>query len=204
VRLRAIGAVLGAFLPVLTEAQTAWVGEPDIQQQLAARQVAVQAALDGDGARMRLHAAVRINATPEVIWRVLTDCEHAPTFIPGLKRCTRIHLEPDGTWETVEQEFKYSWLMPAVTSVFRADYTRPRRIDFRRISGDLKDEVGTWLLEEAPQMGATAPTTTVEYDLYVDPGFWVPRMFVRHSLRAELPAALTALRTRAESTAAQH
>jgi uncharacterized protein YndB with AHSA1/START domain len=153
---------------------------------------------------MRLHAAVRINAAPDVIWRVLTDCEHAATFIPGLKRCTRIHAAPDGSWETFEQEIEYSWLMPAVTAVFRVDYKPPLRIDFRRISGDLKDEVGTWLLAAAPQNAAGGPATTVEYEVYVDPGFWVPRVFLRHSLRSELPAALAALRARAQSKAAEH
>jgi uncharacterized protein YndB with AHSA1/START domain len=203
VRLRAIVAVLGALLPTLTWAQTAWVDDPDVKHKLAAGEVAVRVALDGDQSHMRLHAAVRINATPDVVWRVLTDCAHAPSFIPGLKRCTRIQVAPDGSWETVEQEIKYSWLMPAVTSVFRADYKRPRRIDFRRISGDLKDEVGTWLLEDAPQSGAAGPATTVEYEVYVDPGFWVPRVCQRYLLRSELPAALTALRARAESMAAK-
>jgi hypothetical protein len=44
----------------------------------------------------------------------------------------------------------------------------------------------------------------VEYQLHVDPGFWIPRVLVRHSLRTELPAALAAVRTRAESTAGGH
>ncbi|MDB6088353.1 MAG: cyclase/dehydrase [Gammaproteobacteria bacterium] len=202
---RAIGTVLGTFLPILTWGQSTWVGDPAVQQQLATGEVAVGVPLQTDQSRMHLRAAVRINASPEVIWRVLTDCEHAATFIPGVKRCTRVGSAADGSWEVIEQEVKYSWLMPAITAVFRAEYQRPRRIVFRRISGDLKDEEGTWLLEEAPQdaaASAVAHATIVEYELYVDPGFWVPRVLVRHSLRSELPAALAALRTRAESSEA--
>jgi carbon monoxide dehydrogenase subunit G len=206
VRLRAIGAVLGALLPIATWAQAAWVEDPTVREQLAAGQVAIRVALDSEGAGGRVHAAVRIKANPEVIWGVLTDCEHAASFIPGLKRCTRIDSAPDGAWAVFEQEVKYSWLMPPVTAVFRAEYKRPQRIDFRRISGDLKDEKGTWVLAEtAPgAAAAAAQTTIVEYELYVDPGFWVPRVLLRHSLRSELPAALSALRTRAEGLAAEH
>ena len=56
-------------------------------------------------------------------------------------------------------------------------------------------DLGTWLLD------ATRGTTTiVEYQLHVEPGFWIPRVLVRHSLRTELPAALTAIRARVEGT----
>ncbi|HEX4674884.1 MAG TPA: SRPBCC family protein, partial [Steroidobacteraceae bacterium] len=75
---------------------------------------------------------------------------------------------------------------------------RPRRIDFKGISGDLKDEKGSWQLEKEEH--SAADTMTVEYELRVEPGFWIPRVLVRHSLRTELPAALAAVRTRAENT----
>jgi hypothetical protein len=160
---------------------------------------------------MRVHAAVRIHASPEVIWGVLTDCDHAATFIPGVKRCHRVQSAPDGSWEIIEQEAKYSWLMPSVTCVLRADYKSPQRIDFKRVSGDLKEEEGDWVLEPERHEGESAAATRasvspeatiVEYDLSVDPGFWIPKVLVRHSLRTELPAALAAVRTRSESRAA--
>jgi len=185
------------LLPVATQAEAGWVQEPTVQQQLAAGQVAVRMLFDGNQSRMQVLAAVKVNATPETIWRVLTDCEHAANFIPGVKRCRRVQSAPDDSWEIVEQEAKYSWFMPAVTTMIRAEYQRPRRIDFKRISGDLKQEDGNWVLASAADAA-----TIVEYELYVDPGFWIPRVLLRHSLRAELPAALTAVRERAESTVA--
>jgi hypothetical protein len=205
------------LVPVATQAEAAWVADQTVQQQLAARQVAVQILFDGDQSRMWVRAAVRINAGAETIWGVLTDCDHAASFIPGVKRCRRVESAPDDSWEIIEHQVKYSWLMPAVTTVIRADYERPQRIDFKRISGDLKQEEGAWVLEPATAaaQGATAAdapaassdppadqATTVEYELYVDPGFWIPRVLLRHSLRSELPAALTALRERAEGNVA--
>ena len=203
VKYSGIGAVLGVLLPIATWAQGSWVDDQTVQQQLAAGQVAVRIVFDGDESRMRVSAAVRIKASPEAIWSVLTDCDHAASFIPGVKRCRRVKSAPDGTWEVIEQESKYSWLMPSVTTVVQADYRRPQRIDFRRVSGDLKDEDGTWLLEADSRQRAPGNTTLVEYELHVDPGFWIPRVLLRHSLLSELPAALTALRDRAEQTGQQ-
>jgi Polyketide cyclase / dehydrase and lipid transport len=197
VKHRVIGGVLGALLPIASWGQGSWIDDQTVQRQLADGQVAVHVAFDGDGSRVLVNAAVRIKASPEVIWGVLTDCAHAASFIPGVKSCRRVQAAPDGSWEIIEQESKYSWLMPSVTTVVHADYKRPQRIDFNRVSGDLKDEQGTWLLENGAHRPSDA--VTVEYELHVDPGFWVPRVLVRHSLRTELPAALAAMRARAES-----
>ncbi len=194
-----IGAVIGAFLlPVVTGAQSSWLDDPGVQSRLSAGEVVVRAALDGQEIRGRIVAAIRITARPEAIWNVMTDCERALEFIPGLKRCRRIQAASDGTWELIEREVKYSWLMPTVRNVLRADYQRLRRIDFKRVSGDLNDEEGTWLLEAAPDGSATI----VEYQWYVDPGFWMPRVLVQRSLVTNLRAAMKALRTRVEAVEA--
>jgi len=142
---------------------------------------------------------VRIGAQPEAIWRVMTDCRQASAFVPGLKYCRRIGGAADGRWEDIEQEVRYSWLLPSVRYVFRAEYDRPHRIQFRRISGDLKDEEGTWLLTPLPD----GPTTLVQYEVYVDPGFWIPQVLVSRSLRKDLPAALAGLRDRVQNAAAR-
>jgi uncharacterized protein YndB with AHSA1/START domain len=192
--------LLGTLLPVATwAAQTSWVDDRTVQQELANGQVAVRIVFEGDGSRMQVRAAVRINATPETVWQVLTDCDHAASFIPAVKRCRRIRSAPDNSWEIIEQEAKYSWLMPPITCVFRTDYQPPGHIHFKRIAGDLKEEEGDWVLIDPT---ARKPTL-VEYDLDVDPGFWIPHVLARHSLRTVLPAALKAVRMRAESVATQ-
>jgi len=207
VNFSAIGTILALLLPGAAQAETSWVQDPTVQQQLSDRQVAVRVEFDGDQSRIHVRAAVRINAGPESIWHVLTDCDHAASFIPGVKRCHRLEMAPDDSWVIVEQEAKYSWLMPAVKCIIRADYKRPRRIEFKRLSGDLQEEEGVWMLEptNTPVSDATStPVTTVVYDLYVDPGFWIPRVLLRHSLRSELPEAFNALRARVENTVGSH
>jgi uncharacterized protein YndB with AHSA1/START domain len=176
--------------------QAAWTTEPGIQTRLAAGEVVVQTTTATDPSRPRgwIRAAVRIGAQPEAVWEVMTDCRQAAAFVPGLKRCRRIGGAANGRWEDIEQEVRYSWLLPSVRYVFRAEYDRPHRIDFHRLSGDLKEEEGEWSLTRT----ADGRSTDVEYELYLDPGFWIPQVLVTRSLRKDLPAALGGLRERVE------
>ena len=192
--------VLALLEPATASAQSAWVVDPAIQQRLAAGEVVVAtSAIDPAHPRGRIRAAVRIPAPPDAIWRIVTDCREALSFVPGLRQCRRIDGAADGSWQDVEHEMRYSWLLPTVRYVFRADYDRPRRIDFHRISGDLKQEEGTWLFTPT----ADGAGTVVEYEVYVDPGFWIPQALIAHSLRRDIPAVLTALRTCVERDGGQ-
>jgi uncharacterized protein YndB with AHSA1/START domain len=192
-------AVLG-LTAAQARAQAAWTQEPGVRERLDAGEVVVTtpSGVDAKHPHGEVRAAVLIRAEPEAVWRVMTDCAQALTFVPGLKKCRTLQTAADGAWADVEQEVRYSWLLPVVHYVFRADYDRPHRIDFHRISGDLKEQRGSWVLSTAAGGGATL----VEYEVYVDPGFWVPQFLVTRSLRRDLPAALAGLRTHVERTGA--
>jgi len=185
--------------PLPLAAQSGWLASPELQRRLASGEVVVatSSAVDPGHPHGWVRAAVRIQAPPEAIWSVMTDCRQTPAFVPGLKVCRSVAAAPDGSWEDIEHEVRYSWLLPTVRYVFRATYARPHRIDFHRISGDLKEEEGTWQL--IASVGDAA--TIVEYEVYVDPGFWIPQVLVARSLRKDLPAALTGLRDRVQQLA---
>jgi coenzyme Q-binding protein COQ10 len=189
-----ICAVLALTQPAALSAQSVWLLEPAVQQRLAVGEVVVETgdAIDPAAPRGRVRAAVRIPAPAEAVWSVMTDCAEAPHYVPGLKHCRRIDGAPDGRWEDIEHEVRYSWLLPSVRYVFRAQYERPHRVDFHRISGDLKEESGTWLLTETRDGTATV----VEYDVYLDPGFWIPQFLVARMLRKDVPEVLSGLRER--------
>lgn len=182
--------------PLAALSQTAWTADPDVQRRLAIGEVVVQSATTADPEHPRgwVRAAVLIRARPEAVWAVMTDCRQTLEFVPGLRRCRRVDGAADGHWEDIEQEVRYAWFLPAVRYVLRADYDRPHRIDFHRISGDLKQEEGSWVLTATPDGAGTV----VDYEMYLDPGFWIPRALVNRSLRKDLPAALAGLRERVE------
>lgn len=193
------GALAALFACAVASAQPEWVKDPTVQQRLARGEVVVETA--GTGAadpghpRGRVRAAVLVRARPEAIWSVMTDCAQIKSFVPGVRLCRRVDGATNGRWEDFEQEIRYSWYLPTVRYTFRADYDRPRRIDFHRISGDLKEEEGSWVL--APTVDGAA--TVVEYEVYLDPGFWIPHGLVIRALRKDLPAALSGLREHVES-----
>jgi uncharacterized protein YndB with AHSA1/START domain len=186
----------GALQALALAEPPGWLSEPATQRRLAAGEVVVQsaAAVDPEHPRGQVRAAVRIRAPAEAVWQVVTDCTQALSYVPGLRRCRRIDAAADGGWADIEHEVRYSWLLLPVDYVFRAQYQRPHHIDFRRVSGDLKEEQGAWSLIES----ADGAETVVEYEVYLDPGFWIPHFLVTRSLRRDLPAALSGLRARAE------
>jgi hypothetical protein len=189
---------LTLLMPVLASAQSGWAADPQVRQRLASGEVVVAAATPGAEPEHQhgfIQAAVRIAASPEAIWKVLTDCRQAVAYVPGLRDCRRVDGAPDGSWQDIEHVVHYSWLLPTVRYVFRAQYQPPHRIDFHRVSGDLKEEKGTWLLVPSTDGAATV----VQYEVYVEPGFWVPQFLVHRSLRKDLPAALNGLRQRVEA-----
>ncbi|MBX9672768.1 MAG: SRPBCC family protein [Candidatus Obscuribacterales bacterium] len=86
-------------------------------------------------------------------------------------------------------------LMPTMSYTVESKYDhsdKGGKIEFRRISGSLKDFKGTW--EVCPADGGTK--TALTYSMYVDPGFFIPQWVVRESVKVELPRTLQALRTR--------
>jgi hypothetical protein len=64
-------------------------------------------------------------------------------------------------------------------------------------AGNAKNEVATWLL----QPSADTRSTTIEHRAQMRLGFFVPHAIVRHALKRQPPAALAALRERAEHPA---
>jgi len=138
-----------------------------------------------------VEAAILIDAAAEPIWKLINDCGQTPQFIPGLKSCRVLHQ--DGTGDLIEHRMQISRLLPEVKYVFRAEYQRNRRIDFKRTSGDLKEFEGSWVLES---VHGGKPQTLVVYSVFLDAGFLLPQWAMQLLLRQDLPGVLTALRNR--------
>jgi ribosome-associated toxin RatA of RatAB toxin-antitoxin module len=137
-----------------------------------------------------VEATILIDASAERIWQIMVNCSEIPTFVPGVKDCQV--LASGENWEIIRHDVKWMWLFPKLSYVFRARYQQNRQINFARIEGDLRDMRGSWRLTPLPNSGQTL----VRYRVFLDPGFWVPQWIVRNSLKRDLPAVLTALRTK--------
>jgi len=134
-----------------------------------------------------VRAAVLIDASPEAIWSVMTNCELAPEFVPHLKSCEVLDAGDD--WEIIEHKVKYYLLWPQQRYTFKADYHPFKKISFLRIKGDLKYLQGEWLLQDDVD-----GQIRVTYSVTIDPGRLVPKFMVRRALRKDLPKVMKAFR----------
>ena len=142
----------------------------------------------------RVQAVILIDGPAEPIWKIINDCQQTTEIIAGLKGC-RV-LKQDGAGELIEHRMQISRLLPEVKYIFRTEYQRYRRIDFKRRSGDLKEFEGSWVLERVDR---EKPQTLVIYSLFLDAGALLPQWAARMILRQDLPEILLSLRRRVSS-----
>lgn len=168
---------------------------PAENQRIAERQIVVRANLDASQRRGTVRAAVRIEAPPEIVFRMLTHCADALEYVPHLQKCEVRDQASDGSWVVVAQMIDFGWYAPRINWVFRSDVVPNRRISFRQVSGDFKANEGVWEFEPTDD-GAT---TLLLYQAFVDPPGFVPNWLARSTFRRELPQMLTGLRARCEA-----
>jgi uncharacterized membrane protein len=149
----------------------------------------------GKGAQVS--AAIDIELPAARVWPVMTDCERAPTYVPGLISCKVLQRDPDGDWDIREHISSPGWPLPDFRTVFRSTYELERRVRFSRIDGDLKRSEGEWLLvpRERGQSTRVIYSAELEYDT------WLPAFLLRDHLAAQMPRVLLALRKRCETAA---
>lgn len=152
-----------------------------------------------DRGTVTVDVATRIRAPKKVIFDILRECEIAPEFVPNVLACRLIDSVDDGDSELFVQTVKPAFFVPRFEHVFRLDYFPYERIEVHRVSGPIAEMDGAWwLLDYERENGAVL----LVHALRLRPGIPVPRIFVRATLRRDLPIVLDAVRERAEKLAA--
>jgi Polyketide cyclase / dehydrase and lipid transport len=154
--------------------------------------IEVAVSLDSGEQSGSASASVRIRASRDVVWSLITSCGEALRLVPGLMVCEVMETAADRSWQRIRQVMDYSWYMPRLSYVIRASYDPPSRVSIERVSGDLQTLRVSWVLQSDGNF------TIAHYALDLEPGFWVPHWIERAALRRDLPKMLRALRTRAE------
>lgn len=190
-----------ALLPPLLLCATRLAGaepEPDLgwidREAVAARTVFWQTERGERPQVVVIKLAIDVDAPPQAIWDVLTACQIAPEYVPNVQSCRKLEVLDGGRADLFVQVIKPAFFIPAFEHVFRLDYTPYTRIDVHRVSGPIAHMDGTWWLLPQPD-----GHTLLVYDLALDPGFPIPRFFVRATLKRDLPKVLSAVRERAEA-----
>jgi hypothetical protein len=149
--------------------------------------------LDSSEQSGKAQGVVRIHASRDGVWNLITSCDEAVAMIPGLMSCTVLETAPDRSWQRIRHVMNYSWYVPTLTYELRATYQPPARVSIERVSGDLRVLRGSWELQ------SDGAYTIARYTVELSPGFWVPHWIVHAALRRDLPKMLRALRSRAEA-----
>jgi ribosome-associated toxin RatA of RatAB toxin-antitoxin module len=126
----------------------------------------------------RVSGAVVLDASPDLVWQVLTDFEHWPGFVPGLLRLRVVPQEGAG----------FALRHETVRLGYRIDFTARTHVDAqaRRLelsldedaSNDLAAMEASWQVTEIP-----GGRVRVSFHSTLDSGQPVPRFLERHLLR---------------------
>jgi hypothetical protein len=149
--------------------------------------------VEGAGPTISAAATIRIHASREVIWSIVTSCPEALKIVPSLKACEILERAPDGSSVRIRQVMEYFRFLPDVKFEVKVNYLPPDSVRFERVSGDLTSLRGEWVLQ------TDGDYTNAHYSIAIEPGRWVPNWLVRAALKHDLPKMLQALRSNVES-----
>lgn len=158
----------------------------------ASNDIDVSVSLDSAEQSGSASATVRIHARREAVWSLITSCPESLRMVPGLEICDVLETAPDHSWQRIRHVMNYSWFVPKLTYVIRANYDPPSKVSIERVAGDLRTLRGSW------ELSSEGDYTIAHYRVDLAPGFWVPHWIVRSALKKDLPRMLRALRARAE------
>jgi ribosome-associated toxin RatA of RatAB toxin-antitoxin module len=192
--MRLILPVLIAVLLIASPARAEWTLDSAALAQLSRGEVHAEVHPDGDGVSGVVRGAVEIEASPDTVWRTITNCQGAGRMAPSVKSCRVTARDPEGRWDIREMIIR-GGIMPSFRTEFRSDFTPLRSIRFRCTAGDIRYCRGEWRLE--PLSGGR---TRVTYENRASSPFPAPAVVARVAMRLDLADALRALRREAEAT----
>ena len=133
-----------------------------------------------------------VNATPETVYRVVTDFANYVNWVSDLKRIDV--LERDSEGRPLEVEFRAAAFGRSTTYAFRYDYSRaPERLSWFQTHGDITETMqGQYRFEPA---GAG---TKVTYDLEVELLVPIPTFIKSRAAHRIQTQALDELKAQAE------
>ncbi|QYX31359.1 SRPBCC family protein [Sphaerospermopsis torques-reginae] len=143
----------------------------------------------------QITAKVQIPHPVEKVWKILTDYEALPQFIPNLaKSCLLDHpnggirLEQIGSQRLLNFKF-------CARVVLDLEEIFPKLINFQMVEGDFKGFSGCWSLE--PYTFGTSQCTNLCYTIQVWTKLTMPIAIIEKRLSKDLQLNLLAIRQRA-------
>lgn len=141
----------------------------------------------------RATESIVVNASPEVVYSVVTDIPDYVNWVRDLKDVTI--LESDSAGRPLEVEFRAAAYGRSTTYALRYDYSRaPEQLNWSQTRGDITES-----LEGQYRFEASVDGTKVTYDLEVELLVPIPAFVKSRAAQRIQTQALRELKTRAES-----
>ena len=147
----------------------------------------------GDGA-LDVFGAIDVDASPQEIWNLMTDCTRGMELVKGMLSCTVLETEPGGAADIREQVFTLGFLMPNAKTRFRSVYEPYKNITIRRTGGDMRIQDAVWSL--TPQANGL---TRVSYRGTILLKFPVPGPLIKRATRKDTPKIMQNIKRVAEA-----
>ena len=148
---------------------------------------------DKSGKKRFVHSAVLLDHPLAQVWALLDDKEASPTIIPSVRSAKLISREANVC--VIAQETEAPGTGRTFSYMLQHTLTYPSKVDFVRLSGDLRHIEGCWFFDPVDD----GKKTLLVYDLHLDAGMLVPQGFIANSQMKALPGIMTSIRTKLAS-----
>jgi hypothetical protein len=136
---------------------------------------------------------MKVNASPEDVWKILIDCHSAQKVYAKVVRCQIVKEEGESKF--------VAFSVKAMGNLITLDYVLDVRekfpnIEWTRASGAFKANEGYWHLEACDEGKAC----TVTFAKFIDGGM-IPQCLVNKEMKTSMPIIMTHVKELAESRA---
>jgi ribosome-associated toxin RatA of RatAB toxin-antitoxin module len=160
---------------------------------LPAPEVAVKRVEAAGDQMFEVEASGTVKASPATVWKVLTDYESMPDFVPDLTR-NKV-MSRTGNRAVIEQAgvARFLFLSRPIHLVVLAAEEPISAIDITLVTGDMKVYTCRWEMTALPDGG-----TRIAYSGKMVPKFYVPGMLGSNIIRRDIERMMKAVLERLE------
>jgi ribosome-associated toxin RatA of RatAB toxin-antitoxin module len=160
--------------------------------QTGSLDVSVERLKTDTGNVYEVSARGEVAAAPAAVWRILTDYERMPEFVPDL-HTTRV-LSRSGDQAVLDQtgSARLLFFRRAIHLVVQVREQPISQVDVSLVEGDMKVYHCTWRLVPLPDNGGTR----VLYNGKMAPKFYVPGLLGANLIRSDIESMMAAVLAR--------
>mgnify|MGYP003384294718 CR=1 FL=1 len=144
------------------------------------------------GKKLFTTSDIIINATPSQVWEVLTDYDGAANIFSNLTKSKIVSTS--GSVKKVAFTAVSEGKLLHFNYILTITEKRPELIEWKRASGDFKENEGYWKLSPLNN----GKSTLVKYAKHIDGGLFYPHFLIKKSVRSSIPVIFAELKAAAE------